>query len=187
MNKRISLLLTAWMFVFSLTTIAQGGPSQNVDATEQKSVIDSIGQLLINNYIFPDVAKKMNDHVQENYKKGAYTSITNVNSFANQLTSDLQSISKDKHIKVGFNPGMTAQMKKAQSSGQPSSPNLDGMRMNNFGFKELKLLPGNIGYLDLRNFVDAKWGGETAIAAMNFLSNSSALIIDLLLTIASFI
>ena len=139
------MLLTAWMFVFSLTTTAQGGPSQNVDATEQKNVIDSIGQLLINNYIFPDVAKKMNDHVQENYKKGAYTSITNVNSFANQLTSDLQSISKDKHIKVSFNPGMTAQMKKAQSSGQPSSPNLDGMRMNNFGFKELKLLPGNIG------------------------------------------
>ena len=51
--------------------------------------------------------------------------------------------------------------------------------MNNFGFKELKLLPGNIGYLDLRGFVDAKWGGETAVAAMNFLSNASALIIDL--------
>lgn len=150
-----------------------------MDGAEQKKVIDSIGYLLVTNYIFPDVAKKMADHLQENYKKGVYNGTASGPSFANQLTSDLQSISKDKHLKVSFNPNMAAQMKKAQSGGGPSGPNLDGMRMNNFGFKELKLLPGNIGYLDLRSFVDAKWGGETAVAAMNFLSNASALIIDL--------
>jgi C-terminal processing protease CtpA/Prc len=53
------------------------------------------------------------------------------------------------------------------------------MRMSNYGFKEVKLLDGNIGYLDLRGFSDARFGGETAVAAMNFLSNASALIIDL--------
>src|SRR5688572_26456810 len=177
--KRIALVLIAWTFIFSHTAIAQGGPALNMDGSEQKKVIDSVGYLLINNYIFPDVAKKMNDLLQENYKKGLYNSITNVSSFASQLTSDLQSISKDKHLKVNFNPGVAAQMRKAQSSGQPNSPNMDGMRMNNFGFKELKLLSGNIGYLDLRGFVDAQFGKETAVAAMNFLSNASALIIDL--------
>ena len=179
MNTRIALLLTAWTFIFSFTLLAQGGGPVNIDGAEQKKVIDSVGYLLNNNYIFPDVAKKMNDHLQENYKKGKYNSITSTGTFANQLTSDLQSISKDKHLRVNFNPGMAAQMRKAQSSGQPPSPNLEGMRMNNFGFKELKLLPGNIGYLDLRGFTDAKYGSETAIAAMNFLSNASALIFDL--------
>jgi retinol-binding protein 3 len=177
--KRIALVLIAWTFIFSGTAIAQGEGSLTMNASEQKNVIDSVGYLLGNNYIFPDVAKKMNDHLQENYRKGKYNSITNVVTFANQLTSDLQSISKDKHLKVNFNPGAAAQMRKAQTSGQPPSPNLDAMRMNNFGFKELKLLPGNIGYLDLRGFVDAQYGGETAVAAMNFLSNASALIIDL--------
>ena len=179
MKQRIALALTAWVFIFSLTASAQGGSPKNMEESEQKNVIDSVGYLLINNYIFPDVAKKMNDHLQENYKKGVYNSTTSVTVFASQLTSDLQSISKDKHLNVSFNPGMAAQMRKAQSSGQPPPPNLDGMRMNNFGFKELKLLPGNIGYLDLRNFADAKYGSETAVAAMNFLSNASALIIDL--------
>ena len=175
--KRSALFLLA--FSLSLTAIAQGPGSINMDGQEQKKVIDSVGYLLLHNYIFPDVAKKMNDHLQENYKKGVYTSTTSVASFASQLTTDLQSISKDKHLKVAFNPGAAAQMRKAQSSGLPPSPNLEGMRMNNFGFKELKLLPGNIGYLDLRGFTDARYGGETAVAAMNFLSNASALIIDL--------
>lgn len=177
--KRIALVLIAWTFIFSLTSVAQGGGNSNMDAIEQKKVIDSVSFLLSNNYIYPDVAKKMNDLLQEKYKKGEYTSITSVVTFANQLTTDLQSISKDKHLKVNFNPAAAAQMKKAQSSGQGHSPNMDAMRMNNFGFKELKLLPGNIGYLDLRNFVDAQYGNETAVAAMNFLSNASALIIDL--------
>ena len=178
MYRRIAFIFTACSFFLSLTAKAQGGPSA-MDAAEQKKVIDSVSYLLNSNYIFPDVAKKMADHLQENYKKGAYTAITSGPGFAAQLTTDLQSISKDKHIKVNFNPNAAAQMKKAQTGGSPAGPNLEGMKMNNFGFKELKLLPGNVGYLDLRGFVDAKWGGETAVAAMNFLGNASALIIDL--------
>ena len=43
----------------------------------------------------------------------------------------------------------------------------------------LERLPGNVGYLELHNFHDAKWAGETAVAAMNFLANCDAVIIDL--------
>jgi len=176
MYKRILLYLTLFT---SLPSIAQQADGTALDGAEQKRVIDSIGSLLNNKYIYPEVAKKMSDHLQERHKKGSYNSVTNTVSFAAQLTTDLQSISKDKHIKVSFNPAAVAGMKKAQGGGGPSGPNLEGMKMSNFGFKELKLLPGNLGYLDLRGFVDAAWGGETAIAAMNFLSNASALIIDL--------
>jgi C-terminal processing protease CtpA/Prc len=49
----------------------------------------------------------------------------------------------------------------------------------NFGFQKLERLAGNIGYLDLRAFAPAALTGETAAAAMNFLSNSGAVIIDL--------
>jgi C-terminal processing protease CtpA/Prc len=43
----------------------------------------------------------------------------------------------------------------------------------------MELLEGNIGYLDLRYFSGVKPSGETAVAAMNFLSNANAIIIDL--------
>ena len=43
----------------------------------------------------------------------------------------------------------------------------------------MERLTGNVGYLDLRGFIGAELAGETAIAAMNFLANSDAVIIDL--------
>jgi C-terminal processing protease CtpA/Prc len=49
----------------------------------------------------------------------------------------------------------------------------------NFNFKEIKILPGNVGYLKFNSFPDASTAGPTAIAAMNFLSHTDALIIDL--------
>jgi C-terminal processing protease CtpA/Prc len=53
------------------------------------------------------------------------------------------------------------------------------MRSTNYGFHKLEHLAGNVGYLDLRAFNDARWAGETAIAAMKFLANCDAVIIDL--------
>jgi C-terminal processing protease CtpA/Prc len=50
---------------------------------------------------------------------------------------------------------------------------------NNFGFHRVERLPGNVGYLELRVFYDHDIASETAVAAMNFLSQTDALIIDL--------
>lgn len=49
----------------------------------------------------------------------------------------------------------------------------------NYGFTETKILNGNIGYLNLRMFADTKYAEDTATAAMNFLNNTNAVIIDL--------
>jgi C-terminal processing protease CtpA/Prc len=52
-------------------------------------------------------------------------------------------------------------------------------RKGNFGFREVRILAGNVGYLDLRIFFQPKYAGATAVAAMNFLSNCEAIIVDL--------
>ncbi|MEW6051208.1 MAG: S41 family peptidase [Candidatus Zixiibacteriota bacterium] len=44
---------------------------------------------------------------------------------------------------------------------------------------KLERLPGNIGYLDLRQFVGAEFAGQTAVNAMGFLANTDAIIFDL--------
>lgn len=51
------------------------------------------------------------------------------------------------------------------------------MKSINFGFEKVQRLSGNVGYLDLRGFMDAGLGGDTVVAAMNFLANTDALII----------
>ena len=49
----------------------------------------------------------------------------------------------------------------------------------NFGFEKVERLAGNVGYLDLRGFLPPQVMGDTAAAAMNFLANVDAVIIDL--------
>lgn len=174
-------IILACATLLSLVAFGQDG-SVRIEPAEQKQVIDSVSKRLLDNYVFPDVAKKMSELLQENYKKGVYQSTISVATFAEKLTDDLRSVSKDKHLRVGFNPKLSQELRSnAQNggSGEPSAASLESMRMGNFGFKEVKLIDGNVGYLDLRGFSHTRFAGETAVAAMNFLSNASALIIDL--------
>jgi C-terminal processing protease CtpA/Prc len=50
--------------------------------------------------------------------------------------------------------------------------------VDNFGFQKVERLPGNVGYIELSGFLPAEVGGDTAAAAMNFVANADALIID---------
>ena len=52
-------------------------------------------------------------------------------------------------------------------------------RMRNYGFEEIKIMDGNVGYLKLNMFAESEYAFHTASAAMNFLSNTDALINDL--------
>ena len=49
----------------------------------------------------------------------------------------------------------------------------------NFSFERVEYLAGNIGYLKFNGFADPNYAGDTVAAAMNFLANTRALIIDL--------
>lgn len=149
---------------------------------EMSVTIDSINNKLQKNYVFPEVADKMAQSLRNYFKKGKYNSLVNPSEFAHQLTKDLQSVSNDKHLRVIYDPKVIAAEQNAVTD--EDRKKLEGewimeMKRNNFGFREIKILEGNIGYLDLREFIDTKYAGETAVAAMNLLSNADALIIDL--------
>ena len=181
MKKGFLLPLFA-LFTAAQMLFAQQKINPLTDA-EKTEVVDSISKLLNENYVFPEVANEMTSLIAKNKIEGVYNSINDPMAFADQLTSDLQSISHDKHLRVRFAPQQIAEMRahEANRSEDEEIPEswLRQMKSNNFGFKEVKILDGNIGYLDLRSFSNTEYAGETATAAMNFLSNADALIIDL--------
>lgn len=152
-----------------------------IDQAEKQSVIDSVSSLLNDNYVFPDVAKEMTKLIQDKHKQGKYAAIDLAQKFAEQLTEDLRSISNDLHLRVRFAPEQIAMMRAHAEQDEEETPQewIDQMKRNNYGFKEVKIIDGNVGYLDLRGFNNTRYAGETAVAAMNFLSNADALIIDL--------
>ena len=179
----LSLCFSSYQVAAQQIAIATTDEIQRMKATEQEAVVDSICQLLMSDYVFPDKAVKMQDLLHKNLRAGHYKALADPQAFAKRLTEDLFSIAKDKHLRVTFSPERINEMRARQGTGHDAETaqarQLREMSRNNFGFKEIKILRGNVGYLDLRGFVDAQYAGETAVAAMNFLANTDALIIDL--------
>ncbi len=177
-------------FLFFVLLCGMASPScaqekiQSLNSTEKKKVIDSVSSILENNYVFPEVADKMNGFIRKRFQAKAYQNIDDPEAFAEQLTEDLRSISNDLHLRVRFDPENITRRRNATLSAEDSiafaKRTLRRNKARNYGFKEVRILDGNIGYLNLSGFAYVDEGaGAVAEAAMNFLSNADALIIDL--------
>ncbi|WP_255589708.1 S41 family peptidase [Marinicella meishanensis] len=178
-SKTLICLLTG-LLVAGLAT-AQEPPAPLTQA-EHEAVVEAISRQLQDHYIFPKLADKMAKSIRKNLKKGQYQDITDVQLFAQRLTADLVAVSDDKHIRVIFDPAAIARQRQAVTPAEEQQLYAELVarnRMNNFGFHQVKVMEGNVGYLDLRSFQGTDYAGDTAVAAMNFLGNTDALIIDL--------
>ncbi len=159
--------------------IAAGGPQQDmtIDAKTRTAVIEGAIKALNENYIFPETAKKMEQAVRERMKRKEYDKITSATELASRLTAHFQEVSRDKHLNVRYSFEPLPDFNN-QSQG-PSPEQRAFASAHNFGFEKVERLDGNIGYLDLRGFMDAEMANEAAATAMNSLANTDALIIDL--------
>lgn len=185
-NKTVfNFTLTTLLLVISLAmpAFAQSAREQRditIDAAMRTQVIDSALRKLNDAYVFPDVARKMEAAIRERVQKNEYDSITSGAKFAQTLTAHLQEVSHDKHLRIGFSDQpIPPDGGRREPSPAERDRFMSDMRRANFGFEKVERLNGNVGYIDLRGFMDADLGGETVVAAMNFLANTEALIIDL--------
>jgi C-terminal processing protease CtpA/Prc len=188
----VILIVVLFLLVFAPAPFSFSPAPQHVetkehpdlDAKMRAEVVKGVGDLLKNLYIFPEKAKEMDALLTKKLEEGAYDKLTDVQAFARALTQDLRMVSKDKHVRVIYGPEMVKRIRarKGRSTEEREKERQRALleeRKRNFGFQELKLLDGNIGYLDLRSFSGFREAAETAVAAMNFLANSDAVIIDL--------
>jgi retinol-binding protein 3 len=158
----------------------QGSPSQadpRIDATERAEVIEGVLKHLDSTYVFVDMAKRMRDAVTALVAKKAYDTITSATEFAQQLTTDLQAVSNDKHLRVSYSAEVIPE-RRTEPTAEQRARFLDDARHGNHGFNKVERLHGNVGLLQLFAFSGLPEAGATAVAAMNFLANADALIID---------
>ena len=74
-----------------------GGP---IDGARRRSLLDKIVHELDEDYVFPDVARRMIAALREHAAHGAYDKMTDGGVFADTLTQDLQHVSHDQHMRV---------------------------------------------------------------------------------------
>ncbi len=155
-------------------------PDMTIDQATRAQVIENLVKDFNDSYVFPDMAKKMEADIRSRLKNKEYDAFSSAREFAQKLTDDLQAVSKDKHIRVRFskNP-IPVRPDREEPTAEELAEEINFMRRVNFGFERIERMQGNIGYVDLRGFMDPKSGAETVQAAMNFLANTDALIFDL--------
>jgi retinol-binding protein 3 len=143
--------------------------------TEQgrAELVEGVAKAVAENYVFPDRGTKMAAKLRDGLKSGAYSSITEERIIAAKLTADLRSVSNDLHLGVHLAP--------AGKSEHEPSPMAQGdfARRDNYAFRKIEVLAGNIGYLRLDLFLDMPEATRTADAAMAFLKNVDVLVVDL--------
>lgn len=156
-------------------------PDMTVDAAARKEVVESLIKRLNDAYIFPETAAKMEQAVRARVAKGEYDQITSAKKFAEKLTADVQEVSRDKHLRVRY----SAQPIPERPAGprEPTTEEREQFRREmsriNYGFQKIERLPGNIGYVEFRGFLDPEGGAETVASVFNFLGNTDAIIFDL--------
>ena len=155
-------------------------PDLTIDAATRTQVIDAMLKRLNDSYVFPDVAKKMEQSIRERVDKKEYDQITSSKELAKKLTDDLQAVSKDKHLRVRYSHrAIPERGPQREPTAEEREQRRRDLTWANHGFSKVERLQGNIGYLEFFNFMDEELGADTVAAAMNFITNTDALIIDM--------
>ncbi|MEO5896837.1 MAG: S41 family peptidase [Vicinamibacterales bacterium] len=176
-------LVIIGLLVTSLGAGADAGRGQQaasgaLDSATRALVIDRALAQLQKAYIFADAAEKMSVAIRARTAANEYDAITAGREFADKLTADLQAVSHDKHLRIRYAPeGLP--LRPEQPDADERLQALAQDRRRNFGFERVERLDGNVGYIDLRGFSGSPESRDAAVAAMNFVADTDALIFDL--------
>lgn len=170
----IAVALTAFLAGAALGQAHTAPPAKN-------EVIRAIIDRFETTYVFPEVSRRVRVEMERRVREGAYREVADGAAFAEALTRDLRAITADQHVLVKHSEKPFPPMSEAPQTPTPQAREETRRQMAsfNYGFLKVERLPGNIGFLDLDYFADPDLGGATATAAMSFLAETDALIVDL--------
>ena len=88
-------------------------PKQAITSVE--TLIDNLNIALFNHYIFPDKSKAIADYLKIRLKQKAYNNITDPSKLSSQLQTDINSIHRDLHLRVYYEPQLEADLETLQA------------------------------------------------------------------------
>jgi hypothetical protein len=155
-----------------------------VDGAAKQAIIDEIATLFNKNYIFAETAQKVEAALRAKLAAGEFDRATTAPDFARTVAAVILDVSKDRHTGFAYNPAMAGDIRRLMGRSEEEARKvrerqLEESRRDNFGFRKVERLAGNVGYVDFRVFESPADAGPTAVAAMNFLAYCDAIIFDL--------
>ena len=181
--KKLTLALIM-TFLLPIAAYAQAPPEATpspVTSSERVQLIRGLVARFRQTYIFPEVSERVARALDQSLRKGTYNSISDGVSLADALTRDLRAITSDQHVMVKFSERALPPMNEVERPATAESrARLKAQQASlNYGFLKVERFPGNVGFVDIDFMADPDFAGETAAAAMTFIANCDALIVDL--------
>ncbi len=148
-------------------------------SAQEHAVIDTATTLIAKNYVLVDKRASVVAELRRREAAGRYA-ISNPAAFAQALSDDLVEITQDRHMWFTLDPeGYKAALLPHDEN--HSDPLSDAAFVrNNQGYAEMRILPGNIRYVNLTGF---EWSGAVTAKVIadvaRFLHGGDAIILDL--------
>lgn len=150
-----------------------------VDAATRDRLVCFVAERVGERYVDPAVAARVRAEVMALHRAGRYGALHTASALTDTLTADLWRIGGDSHLQVVYsvrprliNPGGEPTQEEARQQRERAAA-------RNFGWHRVERLDGNVGYIEVGRFEPLEDAGAVMAAAMQFLSNTDALIVDL--------
>lgn len=173
--------------IFLLSARAQVLPQTAVSAA-----VDRMAVLLKDRYVYPEKGAAIAAHLHAIYHNGKLASAGSWKAVADTLTKHLQEFSHDGHLYVRYDTGTSLRLLRQQhiegkdnegnaASAEGPDPFFYGAAAAayNYGFESVRISKENVGYLSLSEINISRKSLPVLYAAMNFVANTRALVIDL--------
>ncbi|GAA2353933.1 interphotoreceptor retinoid-binding protein [Catellatospora methionotrophica] len=132
-------------------------------------------ELLCTHYVFPERAVPAAADIRRRLTDGEYDGMDEA-ALADALTLTLAEHCADKHLRVRTrDPRLHVTVDPAEAD----AVYREHLRVTNHGIARVERLDGNVGCIDLRGVTAAGLGGRAITAAMELVSQTEALILDL--------
>jgi retinol-binding protein 3 len=183
-QKAFTAILLSLLFLLHCFATHAQRSDRPVSEKEKNAIIAKVFSALESKYIFPEILPPVEKTINAKLANGGYAGFGTVEDFLKNLNSDLERLTNDRHVDVFFDPVEVKQINAmaADTSTRENiidSQYLQRAKYENFMVRNVERLDGNVGYLKFNKFLDLQIAKPTLTAAMNLLTHSNALIIDL--------
>jgi len=181
MRRAAMAVLVAWVS----SAGAQTRPAPRLDAPARTEIVDTIANQFEHLYVDADTGHLIAEHLRRRAAQGAYNAAADPDQFAQLLSADLRAINDDHHLFVRYSPEFPGRrvgpegVSYRDPDPPPTPAELERDRLAHYLLGKVDILPGNIGYLEMRGFSGMPASRDVLVAALRYLESTDAIIIDL--------